>query len=252
MLQLPSLEMGSGLQQLSKNNPVDLWCGIGKRYKTCTHLLAVSSHASLERHSTFTSRSLQLLSGPCSHPQHILTASSWCRAHSFSLASQHMQSVSSAFIPLILICSALLVTVACPCGMLTNMPIRVNCSRFLCKCQVGPNLDQSFAESMQCMRACGASEDVVLVQIIMVPQRIRVCPVCVYCARASYAHKQHSAAQHSTAQHSTAQHSTAQHSAAQRSAAQHRSAPRSAHSRAQHSTAQHGMAWHGKGLLSTT
>ncbi len=156
MLQLPSLEMGSGLQQLSKNNPVDLWCGIGKRYKTCSPLLAVSSHASLERHSTFTSRPLQLLSGPCSHPQHVLTAGSWCRAHSFSVASQIRQSVSSAFIPLTLICSALLVTVACPCGMLTNMPIRVNCSRFLCKCQVGPNLDHSFAESMQCMRACSA------------------------------------------------------------------------------------------------
>ena len=104
MLQLPSLEMGSGLQQLSKNNPVDLWCGIGKRYKTCSHLLAVSSHASLERRSTFTSCSLQPLPGPCAHSQHVLTASSWCRAHSFSLASQNMQSVSLAFIPLMLEC----------------------------------------------------------------------------------------------------------------------------------------------------
>ncbi len=216
MLQLPSLEMGSGLQQLSKNNPVDLRCGIGKRYKTCSHLLAVSSHASLDKHSTFTSCSVQLLPGPCSHSQHVLTASSCCRAHSFPLASQNMQSVSSAFIPLILICSALLVTVACPCGMLTNMPIRVNCSRFLCKCQVGLNLEQSFAESMQCMHNsswCLTASG---------------CALSVCIALGHVIHTD-SAAQHSTAQHSTAQHSTAQHSTAQ-------------HSTAQHSMTQHSMA----------
>ena len=37
-------------------------------------------------------------------------------------------------------------------------------------------------------------------------------PVCVHCARATYAHRQHSTAQHSTAQHSTAQYSMGQHS----------------------------------------
>ncbi len=188
MLQLPSLEMGSGLQQLSKNKTVDLWCGIGKRYKTSSHLLASSLHASPERHFTFASHSFQLLPGPCVHSQHILTASSWCRAHSFSLASQNMQSVSSAFTPLILICSALLVTVACLCGMLTNMLVRVSCSRFLCKCQVGLNLEQSFAESMRCMHnsswcltasGCALSVYCARARYTHRPHSIRVCPVCI-------------------------------------------------------------------------
>ncbi len=121
-----------------------------------------------------------------------------------------MQSVSSAFIPLILICSALLVTVACPCGMLTNLPIRVNCSRFLCKCQVGPNLDQSFAESMQCMRGSGACTNhhgATTYQGVPRLCTLRQGKLC-------------STAQHSTAQHSTAQHSVAWHGMAKACLAQ--------------------------------
>ncbi len=140
----------------------------------------------------------------CVHSQHSLTAISWCRAHSFLLASQNMQSVSSAFTPLIPICSALLVKVACPCGMLTNMPVRVSCSRFLCKYQVGPKLEQSFAESMRCMTQsswCHTASG---------------CAISLYIALGQNIHT----AQHSTAQHSTAQHSTAQHSMAKACSAQ--------------------------------
>ena len=129
-----------------------------------------------------------------------------CRTHSFAADSQNMAPVRSAFIPLILICSALLEMAACACGVLTSMPTRACCSRLLCRCPVGPKPH------------CPALLPIVLRAAFQAHvTSSHACPFFTRCMQVGAG----AAWQHSTAQHSTAQHSTAQHSMARHSTPQH-------------------------------
>ena len=127
-----------------------------------------------------------------------------CRTHSFALDSQNMAPLRSAFIPLTLICSALLGMAACACGVLTSMPTRACCNRFLCRCPVS---SESHCPALLLMVFRAAFQAHVT--------SAHACPFSIHYTRAvcrcSLAAR-HGTAQHSIAQHSTAQHSTAQHS----------------------------------------